>query len=220
MTNITPREYHKVIEYMKGLIAREELKLGDRLPTERALAEQLSVSRNSTREALRILEHMGIIESRQGSGNYLAGNSTRSFADIMEMMLLMKQCTMGEVNEMRRHMELTAFQIAIEHVNVKMCEGMKHILDDMKMAEGKERTVLDVQFHEYIITSASNQLLNGIMDALSTLYVQSVTDGLESTACYGDAYMQEVHGQIYLAFVERDKEKGIRAIHKHYDLLP
>ena len=55
------REYQKVISYLSQMIASGELAIGSRLPTERSLAETLSIGRNSTREALRMLEHTGVI---------------------------------------------------------------------------------------------------------------------------------------------------------------
>ena len=67
-------EYQKVIEYIRNQIASNKLSIGSKLPTERELAEHLSISRNSTREAIRTMENMGMLESQQGSGNYLCGN--------------------------------------------------------------------------------------------------------------------------------------------------
>ena len=76
------REYTKVIRYICNLIESGDLRMGERLPTERAISETLSISRNSTREALRTLEHMGAVECRQGSGNYLAENIALSLIHI------------------------------------------------------------------------------------------------------------------------------------------
>ncbi|MDY2783928.1 MAG: winged helix-turn-helix domain-containing protein, partial [Candidatus Pseudoruminococcus sp.] len=64
-------EYEKVIDYIRNQIKVGNLTINSKLPTERAISEELSISRNSTREALRILEHMGILKSVHGSGNYL-----------------------------------------------------------------------------------------------------------------------------------------------------
>ena len=57
-----------------------ELTIGSRLPTERALAETLGIGRNSTREALSIMHGMGLIERRQGSGNYISENVGQSIS--------------------------------------------------------------------------------------------------------------------------------------------
>src|SRR5215472_5407311 len=71
-----PRVYTLVVEQIRALIRTGVLKSGDKLPTERALAEQLGVSRSSVREALSALEVLGIIHSRQGLGTYIAVNLT------------------------------------------------------------------------------------------------------------------------------------------------
>ena len=62
------REYQKAIDYLSDQIRAGMLTVGSRLPTERAIAEDLGISRNSTREALRTMENMGMIESKQGRG--------------------------------------------------------------------------------------------------------------------------------------------------------
>ena len=60
------RAYEKVLEYIKSEVRRGNLKRGERLPPERELAEQLNVSRNSVREAVRTLGLMGFVSSVQG----------------------------------------------------------------------------------------------------------------------------------------------------------
>lgn len=74
------REYKKAVEYIKEMISSGELSIGDKLPAEREIAETLNISRNSTREAMRILDNSGVITSKRGSGNYLAGDIDRGFA--------------------------------------------------------------------------------------------------------------------------------------------
>lgn len=66
------KAYEKVVERIKQLVVEGKLVPGSRLPTERSLAEELNVSRNSVREGLRVMQNMGILSSQQGSGNYLS----------------------------------------------------------------------------------------------------------------------------------------------------
>jgi GntR family transcriptional repressor for pyruvate dehydrogenase complex len=70
--------YEQVIDRIKGMIADGTLDIGDQLPTERFLAEQLHVSRTSIREALRAMEIIGLIECRQGEGNFVRESSENS----------------------------------------------------------------------------------------------------------------------------------------------
>ena len=68
----TSLEYEKAINYIYSLICDGSLKVGSKLPAERAIAEKLGIGRNSTREALSILHGMGIVTRVHGSGNYVS----------------------------------------------------------------------------------------------------------------------------------------------------
>jgi DNA-binding transcriptional regulator YhcF (GntR family) len=81
------RAYVRVIDYIKQEIRLGHLSIGSRLPPERTLAETLNVSRNSVREALHILEVMGITVSTQGAGHFIAGNFETSLAETMSIPL-------------------------------------------------------------------------------------------------------------------------------------
>ena len=61
----SPKAYDQVLEYLKTLIKNKDISYGGKIPSERELMETLRISRNSVREALRILEHTGVLESRQ-----------------------------------------------------------------------------------------------------------------------------------------------------------
>lgn len=66
----SPKAYDQVLEYLKTLIKNKDISYGGKIPSERELMETLGISRNSVREALRILEHTGVLESRHGKGNF------------------------------------------------------------------------------------------------------------------------------------------------------
>ena len=76
--NKTTKVYEQVIEQIKSKIKSGEIKKGDRLPSEREMAESIGVSRASVREAIRALEVVGLVESRQGAGNYIKTNFDNS----------------------------------------------------------------------------------------------------------------------------------------------
>ena len=65
------KTYEYVFDYFSEQILSGELKLNDKIPTEREVAEKLGVSRNSVREVMHMLEITGLIECMQGSGNYV-----------------------------------------------------------------------------------------------------------------------------------------------------
>ncbi|HEX4460945.1 MAG TPA: FadR/GntR family transcriptional regulator [Polyangia bacterium] len=63
-----PRVAEEIVQQLRGLILRGDYKVGDKLPPERKLAEELGVNRASLREAIKSLEHMGLVKTRQGDG--------------------------------------------------------------------------------------------------------------------------------------------------------
>ena len=80
------KAYKGVIDYFKKKIMDGELRPGEKLPPERDIAERLNVSRNSVREAIRIMDMTGVISSQQGSGNYITCEFQKSLAETMTMM--------------------------------------------------------------------------------------------------------------------------------------
>ncbi len=73
--------YHEIVEQIRDLISAGRINPGDRLPPERELAELFHASRNSVRDAIRVLGQMGLIESRQGDGTYVRSVSADALAE-------------------------------------------------------------------------------------------------------------------------------------------
>ena len=74
--------HRKIADAIIDYIHTSGLKAGEKLPSERALSESLSISRNSLREALRVLENEGIIEVRTGKGAYVTGGSSENIINV------------------------------------------------------------------------------------------------------------------------------------------
>ena len=71
------RAAREIEEQIRDLIARGQAKLGDRLPSERVLAHALGVGRSTLREAIRILEFLGLLDVRPGTGTFVAASAVR-----------------------------------------------------------------------------------------------------------------------------------------------
>lgn len=80
------KSYTRVIEYIKEQITSGSLAVGSKLPSERDLSAILGISRSSVREAIRTLDIMGVITSRQGAGNYLTGNFEHNLSLIIDIL--------------------------------------------------------------------------------------------------------------------------------------
>lgn len=214
------REYNKVVEYIKVLLTEEKISIGDRLPTERAISETLSISRNSTREALRVLENMGMVESRQGSGNFLVGDIGKNIVNSLNMMLFIKSTNQLEISQFRRYIELASFNIAID-INTNIdTSGLENMLNKMENAQMmSDRVCFDKKFHDFIICASNNQLMISIMDAFSEICESFVGQMLSCTDEDKKKRLAKAHRSIFQSIADKNKASGIQAINEHYDII-
>ena len=89
--------YEQVIEQIQKNIMDGTFKNGDKLPSERELSEKMAVSRTSIREALRVLETMGVVESRQGEGNFICSNIEKSLLQPLSMMFKLNNGSWSDI---------------------------------------------------------------------------------------------------------------------------
>lgn len=160
-----------VVQRIKELLARGELRAGSRLPPERELAEMLSISRPSLRTALKALSVMGIIRAKPGAGTYIAESLPEVFTEPMHFMTLINQTSVEELFEARRIIEAGLAELAAERASaddiqalVKEIEGMKAKIDDPE-----EFLKHDVFFHQVMAAAANNKLMTGVMDTIAQL---------------------------------------------------
>ena len=154
-------EYEKAIDYIFGMIQNKALTIGSKLPTERAIAQELNIGRNSTREALSILHGMGMVKSVQGSGNYICADANKTIFQILTVMLALGSITQKDVCEFRRAMEKTVCMLLLEKgISEDADKEMKSLLDNMK---NDQPVRSDREFHALLVTAAHNELLSKIM---------------------------------------------------------
>ncbi len=215
------REYQKAIEHLCGLVKTGELNLGSKLPAERELAQTLSIGRNSTREALRILENMGVVECRQGSGNYIAGNMSKTISGVIEMMLLLRQVTKEEVIAFRRDMEKAVCNLIIGRGNIEAWyDRIEAVLGtDMESWSLEEQMESDWKFHYMLISAAENQLWICISEAISKIYQEWIVGVLNDADSDMRCRIYKSHEAILLALRKGSREAVEKAIDNHYNLL-
>lgn len=212
------REYSKVIDYIRTMISESRLHPGDKLPTERELAETISVGRYSIREALRIMDNMGMIESRQGSGNYLVTNIGKNLAESMKMMLMVKQVDYLEISQLRRAIELYAYGCAMNNLTPEKANEMDHILKEMKSASETKKAQLDKKFHDAIIIESHNNLIISIMESLSEVCQGFIENVLHNSSLEIEETLMETHIEMLQCLKDKNIKRGNDAINKHYDI--
>jgi GntR family transcriptional regulator, transcriptional repressor for pyruvate dehydrogenase complex len=167
--------YHEIVEQIRDLISAGRINPGDRLPPERELAELFHASRNSVRDAIRVLGQMGLIESRQGDGTYVRSVSADALAEPLALMLLQSQTQMRELWEVRRILEPAIAELAAVRITDDELEELAAILDAQrhKVEVGAIPLEEDTAFHNLIAQAARNTVVLRTLDTLVDLLRQS-----------------------------------------------
>src|SRR5665648_200093 len=126
------RLYEDVVHQLQGLISSGKLEPGDQLPAERALADQLAVSRASVREGLRTLEARGMLEARPGQGLFVRGRRTEEIVSILASYLVRERESFLEVLDVREALERKAAERAAILATTKDLEAIKAALVEMQ----------------------------------------------------------------------------------------
>ncbi|MFI1166103.1 FadR/GntR family transcriptional regulator [Streptomyces sp. NPDC020801] len=160
----------EAIDRIKKMIVSGELRPGTRLPKEDDLAQQLGLSRNSLREAVRALTAMKILIPRQGDGTYVSSLEPHL---LLEALSFASDVSHGQTAlqllQVRRLLEPPATALAVGRITDEDLTRLRSILDRSMAAESAEAFVrLDVEFHSAIVDLCGNPVLSMLLQVVST----------------------------------------------------
>jgi GntR family transcriptional repressor for pyruvate dehydrogenase complex len=145
-------------------------KPGRRLPPERRLAEELGVGRTVVREALKSLTLLGLIEVRQGDGNYVRATESSLLPQAIEWGLLLGAKRTRDLVEARRLIEVSLAGLAAERRDDAALADLRARIEQMAAASDADAFVAaDVGFHLRIAEAARNETLLGVMTSMWSL---------------------------------------------------
>jgi GntR family transcriptional repressor for pyruvate dehydrogenase complex len=190
------------------------LKPGTRLPPERQLAAHFKVARSSLRQALKVLEMMGVITQKIGDGSYLNEDASAVLAVPMEFLFLLDGISVEELTELRILIEpalaakaaerATAEDIALLRQSVKDLETSKH--DRVRLISS------DLLFHKVIFEASGNRLMGRLFHTIHRamldmmMYTSQAVD-LEHTVAF--------HKPILAAIEQRDAAMASKLMSDH-----
>ena len=161
MRTPTRKLYQRIAEEIAGAIARGKYPAGTRLPGERDLADQFSVSRPTIREAMIALEMRGLVEARQGSGIYVT-NSPPGNGGLPEL-----DVGAFELNEARILFEGEAAALAATSIEDETLAALDTVLAQMESGDDSPAAVdADRQFHLLIADATGNSIVRSVVEML------------------------------------------------------
>lgn len=221
MAQLTPIRQEKVYEaamnQLVSLIEDGTFTSGDRLPTERALAEQLDISRASVRQALTGLAAMGLVESRPGDGTYVTERRT-------DFTWRLDAATALEILEGRRAIESGTARLAALRRTGPELAALGEIVATMdeQVDAGIHPVDTDREFHRAIAVAAHNPVLLQAMEALAQQMSGPAWHRIKLWGLRGGEQtlrIQDQHRRIFAAIEAADAELAEALMKEHIDRI-
>ena len=212
--------YEQVIDQIKDMIDKGTLKKGDKLPSERNLVEQLKVSRASIREALRALEVIGLIECRQGEGNYIKASFQDNLFEPLSIMFMLEGSNPEAIWELRKIMEVEAAGLAAKRITDEQLKELKEITQRFMNCEDEDiNAEIDKEFHYKIAECSGNVLIFNILKTVSTLVDHFIVDARKLILAQegNKEILFSQHNEIYLSMEKHSSAAARKAMREHLD---
>ena len=212
----------QVMSQIKELIASGKYNPGDKIPTELELAESFGVGRSSIREAIKIFNYMGVLESRAAKGTYVQERSNIS-TEALTWSLLLGQDDKEEMIDLRGAIESGCILQLTENLKNRQAGAMEtvkkleSIVTSMKQAllsESREQMIeYDFQFHYTIIEDSGNTLFVSLYNTLRSFLYDEID---QSQTDYSDpSLIPEEHRALIEAFKTGDRMAAQTAYESH-----
>jgi len=213
--------YFQVIEYINQQVDLGLLRKGDKIPTERQLVEILGIGRNSIREALKILDIIGIIDRRQGDGSYIREEFDNWFSEPMSIAFMLSDTNKKEIFEFRNMIEVEIATLAAQRITDEEIEELKTCYDELcRKNDQLESTKYDKEFHSLLAKASKNMIIMNAYNAMDYMLDQFIYD------IRADAFKHEgkdlalnIHQDIYEAVINRNSKEAREAMKKHMDVI-
>ncbi|TWV48880.1 FadR family transcriptional regulator [Streptomyces misionensis] len=194
------RTHELVLERIEQRVVAGELKAGDRLPPERELAPVLGVSRSALREALRVLETIGVLVAQSGrgpdAGARIVRNPDDALGRLLRLHVALGSYSLQDVLEARVTLERHSFEAAAENAPAEDLDEAERILHRMRApgVTAAEFSDLDTRFHVLIAGASGNHLIStltaAVRESVRPMILQAL-EGAEDWPAAADALNDE-----------------------------
>ena len=225
MNTMTKNEtsIESVKEYIFQQLENHNLKIGDRLPTEVQLSEQIGVNRSAVRDALQSLKGIGLVNSSQGSGYTIVGNTKKSFSEALRAIMAINDITFTDISEIREALEIKSAQLAIQHNNISekvICYLNECItnIEHFAKIDSHQVTICDINFHRKIAELSDNQFLINFVLALSDFSNQYILISWDDVETEEINRLLKTHKKIIEYLEKHDITSVTNEIVNHYHI--
>lgn len=208
--------YEEVARQIERLILKK-LQPGDKLPSERELAEALGVSRGSIRDAIRSLELLGLVEPRQGAGTIVREVTADALVNPLANMLVRQREQVVELLDFRKMLEPPLAGRAATHASSEEISELEEILErqEAKLNKGNLAIGEDSDFHYTVALASGNTIVLKLLDVLMDM----LRDTRERSLQLAGRPQKSLagHKRILAAIKRRDAEAATAAMRRHIE---
>jgi GntR family transcriptional regulator, transcriptional repressor for pyruvate dehydrogenase complex len=204
-------------QLLDHLLNSRDIAVGERLPSERALAETFGVGRSAVREALKSLSLLGLLEIRQGDGTYLRNDTSTLLPQVIQWGLLLDRQSITDLMDARRAVEVGLAELAAlrrtdEDLRLvgEQLRGLEASIDDPPAWVS-----YDVGFHLQIARAAHSASLADVLFRLRTLLDASIRHNQAQNTDNQAKYHE--HERIFEAVRDGDAAAAAAAMREHMD---
>ena len=204
----------RIINRIKEALINKELKPGDYLPTEAELMKNLGVSKTSLREAIKMLQALGVVDVKRGHGTKIREHPADSMIDPLIFQLILENEEPKYLIELRMMFEPAFTLMAMKKANQEDLEKIRNALEQFEtdVHDGTSTVGKDVAFHLAILESTHNPLVIRIGETIYKLFNASIEKALKTDYHKAKRY----HRRIFSAFCEKDQQRLLEALYESF----
>jgi len=213
--------YEEIVEQIKQLMANGNLNPGDRLPSERELAERLQVSRASVREAVKSLEIMAFVETKPGEGTFIRSHNSDEIILPLAMFLAVEKSSIFDMFEIRRIFETATARMAAERATedeiARIYHYYKQMEESISFKDSEKGEEYDTLFHYSIAEASRNGLLIRLYRTLNEDFARAISTARGQLYIYKEnpQLILDQHKRIYEAISRHNPWKASQAMLEH-----
>jgi GntR family transcriptional regulator, transcriptional repressor for pyruvate dehydrogenase complex len=212
-----PRLSEQVVEQIQAAIFARQWKPGDKLPSEKELAEQFGTSRTTIREAIRGLELAGLLQTRTGynGGPFVVEPTYQLIGNSLRSLLHMNKFDLSELFDVRLVIEPRVAELAALHATEAELQALAANLDEegALVQSGQEASVRHTRFHFLLARASQSNLLAILISAI--LDLMTTFDTSHPTTVAGSAHVVADHQELLTAVRERAPARARALMQQH-----
>jgi GntR family transcriptional repressor for pyruvate dehydrogenase complex len=218
-TNQDARITAKLIAELKKRIVSGAIAPGDKFPPERELAKTFSVNRASMRQALKVLESMGVLSQRVGDGTYLSNSAETLLREPLEFLVLLDDLSQRDLADTRLIVEPELAARASERATGEDLAAMRTAIAAMEKSKNvRERIAADLEFHDAILRASGNRICHLLFGGVNRLLFHGPGQPAKPPVVERALLF---HRRIYAAIKGRDSCEAREAMREHIlDAIP